>query len=52
MRPLGPRPRMFAAASAARFAMRHRMPTIASVDKTGYYKLSSSEGRITKTFKM
>jgi len=28
----GHRPRLFAAASAARFAMRHRMPTIASVD--------------------
>ena len=26
---------MFAAASAARFAVRHRMPTIASVDHTG-----------------
>ena len=31
----GPRPRMWAAASAARFAVRHRMPTIASVDHTG-----------------
>ena len=29
----GPRPRMFAAAAAARFAMRHRMPTIASVGR-------------------
>ena len=31
----GPRPRMFAAASAARLAVRYRMPTIASVDSTG-----------------
>ena len=31
-----PRPRMWAAAHAARFAvMRHRMPTIASVDQPG-----------------
>ena len=34
----GPRPRMFAAATAARFAMRHRMPTIASVDQAGMFQ--------------